>query len=215
MPFVTVTLNGRSIFEETNFFKEFIYALIYSTPPGPVTRDQQTSWDIIPFADDEMWHNNDSAKSAYWGDAMQILADLWPNYSTGQHAREWLAEVKPDISNFIKSVAGSGEKLPFNTLPLDYFAPGPGFFYIRNHWGKDATLIALQLGYAISPPSHQHWDCGTFQIWRDGAWLSRESVGYEDDLPGFGGHGTVQNEYMPAHNGLMFHGYSPDRKSVV
>jgi hypothetical protein len=53
---------------------------------------------------------------------------------------------------------------------------------------------------------HRHLDAGSFQVWRKGRWLSRESVGYSDTIAGLAGVGDVSSEDPLAHNTLMFEG---------
>ena len=87
-------------------------------------------------------------------------------------------------------------------LPLDYYAPGPGWLFCRNHWRDDATVVLLQLGTCDSP-GHGHREAGSFQIFRNG-WLSKEATGYRDDPS------TGSGVFMPDHhNCLLVDGKGP------
>jgi hypothetical protein len=62
-------------------------------------------------------------------------------------------------------------------LPLDYFAPGSGYCWVRSSWDDNATVVLLQLRRGES--SHCHLDAGCFQIWRNGAFVTRETTSYQ------------------------------------
>jgi hypothetical protein len=66
--------------------------------------------------------------------------------------------------------------------------------------------MMVQLSYPIDPPAHQHFDSGTFQLWRAGQWLTRETVSYTENIVGWGGQGTVAANQTHGHNGILFHG---------
>jgi hypothetical protein len=57
----------------------------------------------------------------------------------------------------------------------------------------------LQLGLPTHV-GHHHLDAGTFQIWRSGRWLSKESTGYAQQFKGGSARHTI------AHNGLVLNG---------
>ena len=87
-------------------------------------------------------------------------------------------------------------------LPLDYYAPGPGWLFCRNKWSDDSTVVLLQLGICESP-GHGHRDPGSFQVFRNG-WLSKEATGYRDDPS------TGTGVFMPDHhNCLLIDGKGP------
>jgi hypothetical protein len=50
---------------------------------------------------------------------------------------------------------------------------------------------------------HLHSDQGSWQLWRGGRWLSRESVDYGAKFAGFGGTGIVNAYESAAHNTLL------------
>jgi hypothetical protein len=209
VPFATMSQNGRGIYDETLFWKQSVYALIYATPPTATTRAGRQTWDMFGYSDDEKWVEGDSARNADWGDTMQSLANQWPTQTVGQHAQQWVNQVNSKLSPWVAGVGSTATSAGFEGLPLDYFAPGSGFFYLRNRWGSGATVMLLQLGYPLVPGNHQHTDVGTFQIWRSGRWLSRESVAYGDPIAGPNGSGSVEAYLGPAHNLILFNGAGP------
>ena len=55
---------------------------------------------------------------------------------------------------------------------------------------------------------HQHNDVGSWQMWRNGRWLSRESTGYSQNIIGFDG-GQVDTNNAVAHNSLFVGSLGP------
>src|SRR5262249_19012011 len=130
---------------------------------------------------------------------MTAVADQWPSTAIGQYARQWLNMVGPDVSNYVAAVDPGGAAKAFDSLPLDYYAPGIAYFYTRDRWGPQATSIFVQMG-APSGGGHAHQDGGTFQIWRNGQYVTKESTGYGTAFTGGDSEGTQ------AHNGLLLNG---------
>jgi hypothetical protein len=83
-------------------------------------------------------------------------------------------------------------------LPLDYYATGMQMLYARTQWGATATTLNIQVNPLIS--GHQHNDWGNWQMWRNGYWLSRETVGYSETYGGFDGVGTAGSSDSISHN---------------
>jgi hypothetical protein len=105
----------------------------------------------------------------------------------------------------VAAIDPGGTAADLSQLPLDYYAPGPEYFYLRDKWGPDATTAMMQMGFPNNK-GHQHLDAGSFMMWRSGRWLTRETVTYDDQITAYvdgtqtTGHGTI------AHNGLLFDG---------
>jgi hypothetical protein len=205
IPFATVTALGRNLFTETPFFREAVYALIYSTTDQPTALDTtpgQSSYQVFPFADDEFFLYGGSAAQVYQGNFMQEAAVLWQGTDVGQRARAWLDKVQPDRDPWIASLDEATTGKAIDSLPLDYYASGPKFFFARSQWG--GTSILTQMGMLDGGHVHQDW--GTFQVARKGRWLSRETVGYSDTIAGFTGAGLVGSNHSLAHNSVLFEG---------
>jgi hypothetical protein len=131
----------------------------------------------------------------------------------GEYARNWLNMVGPGMSYFTQALdqSYSGKALGFDDLPLDYYAPGPAYFYSRNQWGPSATNIFFQLGQVSGVPL-THLDAGTFQIWRNGYYLSKESTGYDLYFNGGWSDETIsKNGLLVNHLGEVraYQDYSP------
>lgn len=101
----------------------------------------------------------------------------------------------------------SGDPAALAELPLDYYAKGAEMLDARTSHAADATQVHVQLG-TPGGIEHRHLDGGSFQLWRKGRWITRESTGYADLLTGFAGQGTMQSADAPAHNTLLFEGRS-------
>jgi hypothetical protein len=207
VPFFTSGLQNRDLYNETDFFKGSVFYLIYATTPSATTLRGTTSqqYEIFPFNDDERFKNGGSATSTYYADFMSVAANQWANVPLGQYARAWLKITGSTPSSYVQAVDAGGPPRQFASLPLDYYAPGPRYFYGRTSWAADATTINLQLG-DLSGVGHAHLDYGSWQIWRKGRWLSRETAGYSDKIAGFGGVGVADTTETIAHNSLLFNG---------
>jgi len=201
VPFTTLKLLGRDIYNETNFYKEAIFYLIYSTTPSPtsIKGSSNTYYQVFPFNDDEANGGYPTAVSSYYGDFMTTLANQWSDLLIGQYAKAWLNMVMPPVTNYVQAINKLVVEQDFNTLPLDYYAPGIKYFYTRNIWDPRSTVINLQLGNPVGV-GHGHLDYGTFQIWRNGRWLSKETTDYSANYVGGSASSTI------VHNGIIFNG---------
>jgi hypothetical protein len=201
VPFISSRLLGRDLYNETNFFREATFHLIYATTPAPTFPKGGTKayYQVFAFADDETYDGFPGAISFEYGDFMTTAANQWADTPAGRYARHWLRTVRPAISGYVAAVDRGGKARSVGDLPLDYYAPGIRYLYTRNRWGPKATTAFLQLGKGANA-SHLHLDFGSFQIWRNGRWLSRESTGYSMAFAGGGSADTI------AHNGILFNG---------
>ena len=75
--------------------------------------------------------------------------------------------------------------------------------------GVRCNDVPAQMGLGHDE-GHGHNDLGSYQIWRNGRWLSRESTGYAgawtDVVLRYGGGGTVDPNNAAAHNTLLING---------
>lgn len=210
VPFVTAKSLGRDVFSESNYFKEAVFFMIYATTPGLTTRRDGTQlWDQFGYGEDETWSENPGIATEM-GSLMTGATIEWDGTPVASYGRKWLANTGNSGDFFIAPTGASGSTSDFSGLPLDYYAPGTGYFYIRNKWGADATSIVLQLGnlddHLRTGNGHGHLDAGTFQIWRKGRWVMRETVGYQEEIKDYKGSGTIALGETVAHNGILFGG---------
>jgi hypothetical protein len=209
VPFGSATLLGRDLYRETNFFREAVMYVIYATLPAPTFNVWNGMFfpEVFPFADDERFLDGGMPARSNYGGFMQAMADYWRDVPIGEYARRWVTTVNPVRARHITAVDRGGNERDFSTLPLDYFAAGARFMYTRNQWGPAATAVNLQLG-ATDDEGHRHNDSGSWQIWRNGRWLSRETTGYSNEIAGYGG-ATVDTNNFAAHNTLLVNGKGP------
>jgi hypothetical protein len=209
VPWTTSGLLGRDLFTESNYWRESAYHLIYSLSPAPTSGSGtgQTSamgYTFFPYSDDEMWLGG-SQINGNAGNFMSAVAMRWASANVGRHARQWLNLTGATRSAYVSSVDSGGTALPFTSLPLDYYGPGAGVLYGRNVWGPTATTFHLQLKDGPAA-GHSHADWGNWQIWRNGRYLSRETVSYGNIVAGFGGSGTASADLYLGHNSLLIDG---------
>jgi len=206
-PFVTASLYGRALYDETDFFKGTVLYLLYATAPAETTSavDGRKGWEVFPYNDDESFQNRNSA--GRYANFMTQAAITWDCLPIGKLARAWtkLVGAKPDP--YLAAVDKGGEAADLATLPLDFYGAGAGYLYGRSAWGPAATAFHWQMGdYSDAGVGHMHFDFGNWQIWRGGRWLSRESTGYSDRFTDYGGTGSIGASSTIAHNTLLFDG---------
>src|SRR4029077_20578614 len=70
VPFVTAGLLGRPLYQESAFFRDAVYYMVYSTLPGPTTRGSIVGYDLFPFSQDDVWPNSSIAPAMEYGNFM-------------------------------------------------------------------------------------------------------------------------------------------------
>lgn len=212
IPFATAALLGRDLYAETPFWKEAVYANVYATTPGPTVSESprpenRLGYTYFPHSDLDgaRWTANTLNGDA---DYMTYAAARWADGATGRHARQWLATTGAVASKHVQAVDPGGPALPFSSLPLDYYAPGPKYLYARTSWKPTATAVLLQLGDRDQTHvgGHQHVDWGSWQIWRGGRFVARETAAYGDKLASHAGGPPVDGFLDVAHNLLLIEG---------
>ncbi|WP_223789270.1 heparinase II/III-family protein [Marinicella meishanensis] len=213
VPLLTAQQYGFNTYDATPFYRENLFYQIYATlpkqTPAPMGIGCDDSyWYLFPFNDDEQFFvcYPETAKSADYGNVMSSHIMMQPQSQMAGYAKTWLDQVQPKISPWVQSLTPTVESRSFDDLPLDYHASGAGFSYLRNRWQPDATVINLQLGVSGNV-GHNHLDAGSFQIWQDGQWLSRETTSYTEHITDWGGgSSTVDALNAVGHNTVLFEG---------
>ncbi len=219
LPIISLALLGRDLPNETPFFRELVYWYIYATTPGPTHMlcDGTTPCDlyeVFPFNEDERWYERNLTTNRPQTSFDTYLVPLiahWAAEPVAGYARRYLEVTgQPVEARFVSyayppSALAAVTSRPFDTLPLDYYAAGMGTLYTKSAWADDATAIAVQ-GLNQVGVGHNHNDEGSFQLWRAGQWLTRESVGYTHLIAGYGGTGEVDCANTVGHNGLLSNG---------
>jgi hypothetical protein len=209
IPLTSASLMGFDMWNQTPFFKEAVFPVIYGSTPGKTIRKgtNEARYEVFPSNDDENFRNGGSAESQHYGMFLSTMMDRYPGTPMAAWAKAWMDQVKPPVPEMYAAAnASTTAARPLTELPLDYHAPGFGLFSTRERWAADTTMASMQLGKAVGV-GHEHRDWGTFQLWRNGRWLTRETTGYEDKIVGWRGAST--NTTSPvAHNGILFEGMS-------
>lgn len=211
VPFGATALLGRDVYRETNFFREAVLYMVHATLPAPTYNVQNGGLfpEMFPFADDERFIDGGMPARINYGTFMAAMADYWRDVPIGGFARQWLADVHPVVPPHVAAVDRGGSASSVSTLPLDYYAPGPRFVFARNQWGPASTVLSLQLGIT-DDDGHRHNDVGSWQMWRAGRWVSRETTGYYQNIVGVGG-GQVDVNDPAGHNTVLVNGLGPVR----
>ena len=217
VPLLSAQNYGFDTYAATNFYKENLFYLIYSSlpkktpaPPASSSNCPNTYWYMFPFNDDEFFPNcypSETVKTSPYGNAVSSYIKAWPQSNIAGYAQQWINTIQPFVSPWIASITPTVPAISFSHLPLDYLASGSGYAYLRNKWQEDATVINLQLGVSGNL-GHIHLDAGSFQIWQNGQWLSRETTSYSDPIINWGGGSdTVEGNNGVGHNVVLFEGY--------
>jgi hypothetical protein len=144
-----------------------------------------------------------TAQEEFYGNFVTMVAQEWRHCAVGQYAREWLHRTGCPRTFFAVAVDTDAAGRDFANLPLDYYAPGNPFFFIKNRHDSSATSLLLQSGIRAN---HVHQDAGNFQIRRGDRWLTKETTGYATVAAGFRGQGTCPGMATLNHNGIVFTG---------
>ena len=159
IPLITSGLLGNDLIPTTTFWKAFPFAVIYATTPSATyTANSATArFEVFPWnegntgggADYFSWFNGSST----YIDLMSTLATYYGSVNVGKYASEWESIVgingnaPYESVYFPKYVQALDNSTPisYSTLPLDYYAPGSGFFMLRKAWDTTSPVAKLQL----------------------------------------------------------------------
>ena len=221
VPLITSGLLGRDLIPTTTFWKAFPFAVIYMTTPSPTytSNTGTTAPEVFPWDEgytggqaDYLWWNNENYS---YLSLMSVLANYYKSVNVGKYASEWESIVTTSGSGSVPFppwvvAVDSSTPIAYSTLPLDYYSPGNGFFMIRNAWDTSSPVTQLQLNsYSWGQESHSQANVGTWQIWRNARWLSRQTTVYGETVVGYGGSGTFSTDQTGIMNGLLV---NPDQQ---
>jgi hypothetical protein len=211
IPLASAAILGRNLWEETTAFKAGVLQTIYNTlPTRTISRNLYDGW---TWSDDENWiqgaglYGGGGMTSRYYGDFMMAAAQNFSGTAIGKLARQWINAVKPTIGPMWRAVDSGGSAQPLTTLPLDYYASGPQYAYWRNSWNANASALFLQMG-EIFGAGHLHFDVGSFQWFKNGSYLIRETPTYGTTVAGYNSVGTIGGNSGFGHNVPLIGGVS-------
>ena len=213
IPFVTARLLGRDMWKETPYFQELIYYFIYSLTPGKTVNvlpnkpaaKPTPQYETFPFNEDEFWGAGNTAATLEVGTFLAPLVEEWEGRPIAGLIQRYLDLTEAVPSRYAAAVAKKVAPGRFDRLPLDYYAPGIRYFYVKDSWQPSAMVVKMHLGLPVGV-GHDHHDAGSFQIWRGGRWLTRETVSYTETVAGWN-NGPRQDARLPiGHNVVLFGG---------
>jgi hypothetical protein len=94
------------------------------------------------------------------------------------------------------SVAAPADPRP--TLPTAFIQPGIGRILAHSNWSASASWFTFRCSWEWI--NHEGGDCGEFEFFRKGTWLTKEWSGYADDVHGYS---------PPLHNVLSIQNTAP------
>jgi hypothetical protein len=218
IPFQSAQLMGRDVLNENDYFKQLMFWLVYGTTPAPTLNitggSNNTAYMLFTWGDDEITGNGGMLVTRnYWQDLANFSSNYFSNINVGKYARQWYNTVSTDpntlpLDMFVASQDASPPALSFANLPLDYYATGGQYAWLRSAWDTSSTAIMLQMGDAsLGGGQHSHKDYGSFSIWRGGRWLSRETTEYSNTIagtPGINGNANQDGGSPFGHNVPIF-----------
>jgi Secretion system C-terminal sorting domain len=209
--FETMKLLGRDMWSETPFYREALFNLIYSTTPSPVIKGSTSHYAFFSYNETDI--DNIFNDRTFYGDIFTMAANHWKEYPLGGYARHLRNLTNAKVYSVFASVDRPTPAKTFEDLPLSYYASGLGLLSSRSSWSSDALAFQAIFGDEKNG-GHQHLDYGaTFQLFRKGTWLTRESYGYSDLIRGIDGE-QVDVLYPEAHNSI-FVGAANDLRSII
>jgi len=216
IPFQSTQLMGRDVFNESDYYKQLMIWLVYGTTPAPTFNigADITAYQMFTWGDDERTADGGIlAGRNYWQDLANVSSNYFSNIPIGQYTRQWYNTVTSDLNTmatdmFVLSQDANPPASSFSNLPLDYYATGIQYAWLRSAWDSSSTALMLQMGDStVGGGKHEHRDFGNFSIWRGGRWLMRETTGYSDTIagtPGINGNANQMSESPFAHNVPIF-----------
>lgn len=215
----TLKLYDKDLHNETNWYRNAAWWLMYTALPKPTYDNPlstQAGWSWFPYGDaNGFWNGNDFAKGGI-KHFLSYATSQWNNTDLEKYLRTVInrSAMNDGVPELLRSFDDGSEELALDGLPTDYFIDGElAYAYTKNTWQDDATIVNLQLA-TPSPVGHEHLDSGSWQMWKDGIWASRESParGFgstNGQIPGFNGEGSVDVHRPIAHNVLLVDGDGP------
>jgi hypothetical protein len=212
---------GRNLYTETSYFQQVPYFLIYGTMPAQTYTHQQnvTCWEMFPWSDGHL----DCAETDFLedigipetnvADLASIADTYYSSILVGQHLQTWLntMSTQEPPTAYISAVATPPSPVGYTALPLDYFIPGAGWFWMRKAWDTSSTIVQEMLN-SNAEVSHMSTVPGTWAIWRGSRWLSRNTSMYSENLTGWDNTGSFANDTGYVTNGILM---NPNNQGCV
>src|ERR1041385_1213174 len=154
IPFQSTQLMGRDVFNESDYYKQLMIWLVYGTTPAPTFNigANITAYQMFTWGDDERTADGGIlAGRNYWQDLANVSSNYFSNIPIGQYTRQWYNTVTSDPNTmatdmFVLSQDANPPASSFSHLPLDYYATGIQYAWLRSAWDSSSTALMLQMG---------------------------------------------------------------------
>lgn len=206
---------GRDLNAETQWYRNMAWWLQYailpkSTHDNMVHDNSFMTW--FPYGDASGSHRGDSLYTNGLGNFLGYGLSKWNNTELEKHLRRTMRDtgISASMPEFAAFDDG-GDIAPVSDLPLDFFVDGDlAYAYSRSSHSENASVVNLQLATPFAV-GHEHQDSGTWQFWKDGVWISRETAarGYNSNdgqVVDYAGEGIRHVNRPVAHNALLVEG---------
>jgi len=230
--FETAKNLGRDLVNESAFYRnQLMYWMLYwMTPASTFDKDAGIStFHPSPVNEDEhyssggiLWVRN--YYEDYMGWYAAYAASHYSATNIGKYARQWLNGLSPAtplnvnpnatssnnyyFSNFLMASDPGTTAASYASLPLDTYASGYQLGVMQNAWDTTSPRLMWLASTGAGGIGHFHnGEIGSFNLWKSGRWVSRESVGYVNQVTGPLGICTGAGQdtsAQPAHNVLAF-----------
>jgi len=141
------------------------------------------------------------------GDAAAVEAIRWIQANVPPGGAETLIERVEDAETFRDAIlyfmlfdpSAQAPADPRPAMATAHFAPGVGRLLARTDWSEEASWFTYSLGWTTI--DHRHGDGNTFELYRNGEWLTKERTGYGPNISASDYHNTLALENDPPdHN---------------
>jgi hypothetical protein len=232
--FETAKNLGRDLVNESAFYRnQLMYWMLYwMTPASTFDKDAGIStFHPSPVNEDEhydeggiLWIRN--YFEDYMGWYAAYAASNYSSTNIGKYARQWFNGLLPKapknvnpnntsshdyyFSNFLMASDPGNTPEAYASLPLDTYASGYQLGVMQNAWDTTSPRLMwlASTGAGGIDDAHFHkGEIGSFNLWKSGRWISRESVGYIKTVTGPSEICTGAGQdtsAQPAHNVLAF-----------
>lgn len=209
--FIAAANFGRTLTDETNYFREMVYYILYSTSPKSTYHNfsAASAYQVLPWGENNLTGSGGRAEVSdeNIGAFLTFMASAHAGTLMEDHIHYWLAEHDPLLNAWVKvydaNFGDAGTSLAAE--PLDNYLPGSGFMYARSTWsngvGDKPLLVHFQLGRGDG--NHYQADAGQWQgIHNDR--MFQETVTYGQPVPDYLGTTPIEDQRNPwPHNTVV------------
>jgi hypothetical protein len=203
------TWGPQAGFIDSSYWTKLVDGIFHRIAPGPYTPAPSTGWAFQGLTWPEATYG-DVLRTWIEPGSLHTLGALGVNdfktHNTARLAKErWIAahvftggmpklyerasnvwgnsDATTTILYFLLFGPAGGGADPRPSLPTQFVSPAIGTVYARSDWGKTASWFAYRCSWETI--NHISGDCGQFQYWRKGHFLTKEWSNYTADGYGY------------------------------